>query len=59
MEISNLIIYLILDQDLENWQICMGKIQVTRKVMGNEKAGVEFSDNTSFRRYKILTQVIY
>lgn len=47
MEISNLIIYLILGQDLENWQICMEKIQVTRKVTEsvNEKAkaGVEFS----------------
>lgn len=47
MEISNLIIYLILDQDLENWQICMEKIQVTKKatesVNGRVKAGVEFS----------------
>lgn len=47
MEILNSIIYLILDQDSENWQTCMEKIQVMRKVTEsvNEraKAGVEFS----------------
>jgi len=44
MEITNLIIYLILDQDLENWQI-WGRSKWRRKVteLVNEKAGVEFS----------------
>lgn len=46
-EISNLIICLILDQDSENWQICMEKSPVMKIVMvsANEKvkAGVEFS----------------
>jgi len=47
MEISNLIIYLISDQDSENWQICMEKIRAMKRVMesANEraKAGVESS----------------
>jgi len=47
MEISNLIIYLISDQDSENWQTCMEKIQamkrVTESVNERAKAGVESS----------------
>lgn len=46
-EISNSIIYLILDQDSESWQICMEKNLAMRivTVLVNEKAkvGVEFS----------------